>query len=75
MKMNDIYMNGNQLSVLADRLDDWMKNDQFHFYLKNSDLDWRDLEVTIGYYEKPGTTTLRIDRNGDIVSKSEGGLD
>ncbi len=73
--MNDIYMNGNQLRVLADNLDQWLANDQFHYHVKNNDLDWRDLEVTIGYFDQPGTTTLVIDRNGDIISRRSGGLD
>ncbi len=74
-KMNDIYMNANQLRVLADNLDRWVENDQFHFHVSNDDLDWRDLKVTVAYFNQPGTTTLVIDRNGDIVSQRSGGLD
>ena len=74
-KMNDIYMNLNQLRVLAENLDRWEANDQFHLHVKNDDLDWRDLSVTVAYADQPGTTTLVIDRNGDIVSRRSGGLD
>ena len=75
MKLSEIYMNGNQLRVLAENLDRWEENEQFHFHVKNNDLDWRDLEVTVGYVNRPGTTTLVIDRNGDVVKQTSGGLD
>ena len=75
MTHNSIYMNLNQLRVLSENLDSWEANDQFHLHVKNDDLDWRNLSVTVAYFDQPGTTTLVIDRNGDIVSTRSGGLD
>lgn len=68
-------MNANQARVIAEKLSTWEQNDQFHYHISNDAEDWRDLKITVAYFDKPGTTTLVIDRNGDIVQTTSGGLD